>query len=324
MKNRIDKILLGILWLLAVLLGTSFWFNARLGFNIFSDAHWDYLAYLQASQTPITSTFYISLILAVVIAITGLYLLVRPRFRRIRLPIVDKKSHTAPTTPAPVIHQQNAQPAVSTPVAPSPAVTQSHAPIVTPAPTVATNTTPQPARPPRLNIALGTLPQTPSAPQLNIPSPSIQTPTPVAAATNTAVMEYPEIKEIFTNAKYVLKPSQKIEGIPIPLIALGTNENMWLGGVGIKTTELRTVIDKLSQVFTDTLDDIYININGFVIAAPDAPTSEFQDILMFDSISALRAYMANVPNPPIPDDDAGNFDAYSEYIDTVLNYIGKV
>ncbi len=116
----------------------------------------------------------------------------------------------------------------------------------------------------------------------------------------------------------------KIDSVPISLFAIGTNENLWLGGVGIKTTDLRDAMNKLAQIFSDTLDDIYININGFVIAAPDAATSEFQDILMFDSISALRTYMQDVPNPPIPADDAGNFDAYSEYIDTVIDYIDKV
>lgn len=97
-----------------------------------------------------------------------------------------------------------------------------------------------------------------------------------------------------------------------------------MGGVGIKTTDMRAAIDKLAQIFTDTLDETYININGFVIAAPDAATSEFQDILMFNTINELRDYITRMPNPPLPDDDDGIFDAYSEYIDAVINHIGKI
>ena len=65
-----------------------------------------------------------------------------------------------------------------------------------------------------------------------------------------------------------------------------------------------------------------ILINGFVISAPDAATSEFQDILMFNTIAQLREYMSQHPNPPLPNDDNGLFDAYSQYIDAVINHIG--
>ena len=115
-----------------------------------------------------------------------------------------------------------------------------------------------------------------------------------------------------------------IKGVQIALLAIGTNETLWMGGVGIKTTDMRAAIDKLAQIFTDTLDETYININGFVIAAPDAATSEFQDILMFNTTNELRDYIARMPNPPLPDDDDGIFDAYSEYIDAVINHIGKI
>ena len=84
------------------------------------------------------------------------------------------------------------------------------------------------------------------------------------------------------------------------------------------------MIEKLEQIFADTLEDIYINVNGFVINAIDASTSEFQDILMFNSISELEDYINGVPNAPIPDDEKEDFEAYSQYIDTVINYIGKM
>lgn len=129
---------------------------------------------------------------------------------------------------------------------------------------------------------------------------------------------------IFESAGYVIKPNPRINGIPISLVAIGTNENLWIGGVGIKTTDIRAAMDRFYQIFNDTLDEADININGFVIAAPDAAVSEFQDVLMFNTVSDLREYMRRYPNPPLPDDDDGMFDAYSQYIDAVINHIGKI
>ena len=97
-----------------------------------------------------------------------------------------------------------------------------------------------------------------------------------------------------------------------------------MGCIGIKTTDVRRIIEKFQQVFSDTLDETEIEINGFAIAAPDAATSEFQDILMFNTINELRDYMQQRPNPTISGDDEEMFDAYSQYIDAVITHIGKI
>ena len=77
-------------------------------------------------------------------------------------------------------------------------------------------------------------------------------------------------------------------------------------------------------MWSGSLEDVYINMTGVVIDAPDAATAEFDNILMFNDLDGLREYISAHPNAPLPDDDNGNFDAYSEYIDTVINYIGKI
>ena len=47
--------------------------------------------------------------------------------------------------------------------------------------------------------------------------------------------------------------------------------------------------------------------------------------MKFHSIDELRQYVATRPNTaPANTDDTENFNAYSEYIDTVINYIGKI
>ena len=257
MKFRPDYILLCILWLLAITLVTCFWFNISFGFNIFSAAHWEYLAYLQAGQSPIKIGFYISIVVIVFVTILGLYAIVRPRIRKIRMPImhVSDKNKKAKATKTTTNDIQNTD-----------ASTLDIMPAQTQEPSTTQNTTsPSPSmRPPRLNIPSG-----------------------------------------------IMQSGQRY-GINIALLAIGTNETLWIGGIGIKTTEMRTVIDKLDGIFSDTLDNNDIIINGFVISAPDAATSEFQDILMFNTIAQLREYMSQHPNPPLPNDDNGLFDAYSQ------------
>lgn len=299
MKYRIDNMLLGLLWLLVVTLGACFWFNTMFGFNLFVGAHWQYLAYLQAAQTPVKPSFYISLVFISAIMICGLYVIMRPRFRKIRLPImrITTRKKDAPVSDAPAAQ-------------PTPALAQM----------TATHT---PARPPRLNAAtLGGMPTMAANSAAQQPN-AARTATP-PTPTGPSDIEIAQITEIFKSAGYTTKNPPRINGNRMSLLAIGTNETLWLGAHGIATTDMRRAIDKLNDVFSDTLDDIYINVNGFVIGAPDAATAEFDDILMFNDVDGLREYITAHPNAPLPDDDNGNFDAYSEYIDTVINYIGKI
>lgn len=289
--------LLGLLWLLVVTLGACFWFNTMFGFNLFVGAHWQYLAYLQAAQTPVKPSFYISLVFISAIMICGLYVIMRPRFRKIRLPImrIAARKKDAPVPDAPP-----AQPAPTQMVAPN-----------------------MPARPPRLNAAtLGGMPTMAGNSAAQQPN-AARTATPPAPS-GPSDIEIAQITEIFKSAGYTTKNPPRINGNRMSLLAIGTNETLWLGAHGIATTDMRRAIDKLNDVFSDTLDDIYINVSGFVIGAPDAATAEFDDILMFNDVDGLREYITAHPNAPLPDDDNGNFDAYSEYIDTVINYIGKI
>ncbi len=320
MKNKIDKILLGLLWLLAITLGTSFWFNTNFGFNIFAAQHWQYLAYMQASQTPVTPMFYISLVLAILIAIAGLYILLRPGFRKIKLPIIRTNEHTPKhkkQTPENIKNPENHAHTDSTPINETASTLDILSPEQTPAPIVPP--TPTLPRPPRLKM--------PMTNNYIAPGPGQ---TQSTSNTNTLVTnaptitDMPEVREIFRDTGYTVKQSPKINGIQTTLLAIGVNETLWIGAVGVKTTDMRRAIDTLSSIFSDTLDDIEILINGFVLNAPDAATSEFQDILMFDSPDQLRTYMNEHQNPALSPDEQENFDAYSEYIDTVITYIGKM
>ncbi len=316
MRTRLDNILLGILWLLAATLGTSFWFNTKYGFNIFSAQHWQYLAYLQASKTPVAPSFYISLGVVVFMTIFGLYFLIQPRFRKIVLPIRKIQPHAAnaqkntQSDAQPENTETQPAPTITAPTPAAPAATVQH-----PAATPVAPTAPRPAtlRPPHL-----TLP--PANSYASAPAPTAST----ALATAKKDTDDTEIRDIFTKNGYTVKKTPYINRWRPNLLAIGTNEVLWIGAVGATTSQVKKAIDKLNQIFSDTLDDVNIGINGFSINAPDAETAEFNDILLFNTIGDLDEYMRSYPNPEPTPEEKENFDAYSEYIDTVIEYIGNL
>lgn len=313
MKNHLDNFLLGLLWLLACTLGVSFWYNTKFGFNIFSIPHWQYLGTLQASGAPINSWFYISMVISVIIMMGGLYIILRPRFRKIKLAkreevVIEDKIDDTPTSMATV-----------------------------------SDTTPAPStlvRPPRLesskmNNAIGTnypapipatVPQTPVLPVISADmatAPNISVP---MITENNAEKpgDFADIEKIFTDAGYLVKKPPRIKTLRPALYAIGYNETVWIGAVGIEPARLQNAINALNEIFVETLEDIAINIHGFVISPrPDANGIDTSNILIFNSVDDLSDYMQQHPADPLPDSEKSDFDAYSEYIDTVSDYFNK-
>ena len=322
MKKQIDYILLGTLWLLAATLGVSFWFNTQFGFNIFSGAHWLYLGQLQASDTHIRPMFYVSMVIAVVVTIAGLYILMQPRLRRMRMPGFVRRIFARG-------HKKTVGADTST------IVSVPAEPIITPAPQ--TDNIPRPPRlnMPRLNNAQMPTTYTPQVPGTAAPTAQPSAATVSAASTAPATtmtsqtpvaptaIYFDDIKQFFERTCYTVKPSPSIAGIRPDLFAIGADETLWLGGVGIEPARLNAAMEKLNSVFTDTLEDIVIHINGFVIdARGDVPDGA--NIQLFASLDELRTYMDAHRNREISDAERDDFGAYSEYIDTVSNYLNKV
>ena len=304
MRNRLNYILIGLLWLLLVTLGASFWFNVRYGFNIFLAQHWQHLAYMQATGRPVTTSFYVSIIIVLAIGVLGLYLLLQPRKRQIVLPVVDRNAQqpTAPVTQTTIQPESIAQQTLTTVEHVTPVQQQ-------------TVTAPELNRPPRLNIPTIT-PTKPITPRVPLSSTA---PQPKIAPEK----EYADIHEIFTSAGFVYKGAPRIKNIQTSVIAIGNDEVLWLGATGIKTSDMKTAVETLHGVFVDTLEDIEININAFIIGAPDAADNHDPSILQFATVDDLHNYIMAHPNTP-SDEDPESFDAYSAYIGTVIDYIGKI
>ena len=312
MNKKIDNILLGTLWLLGATLGTCFWFNIRFGFNIFSGAHWDFLATQQATRQPVSFWFYFSLVMAVIITLGGLYIFIRPHFRKIKLN-TPKKQENKPTQPVTQIapaQTQNTQAIEQTSTMAEPAPHQPAIPEI------------RLARPPRLNIGPANTFSAPTpTPAQTMPA---ATPGPITSNQSTpAPQDFSEIRDIFSDANYVIKKEPFINGIKIPLFAIGTDEVLYMGAYGISTGKMNQCRNKLLAVFHDTLEDIEIHVNAFVLNPTDLGSPESNEILTFESVEQLREYISVRPNPTLADDNE-NFEAYSEYISTVVEYIGKI
>ena len=311
MNRKIDNILIGILWLIGMTLGTCFWFNIRFGFNLFSATHWGYLATQQATRQPVSFWFYFSFIAATFITLFGLHLLIRPRKRNIN---VQSATHAkVPSAPVPTPQPMAQRPQTNT--QPSYAQqTQSAQPIPE-----ATSSIPL-SRPPRLNIApsntFSAATPTPIATQM--PTQSV---TPSAQSISDQTTD--KLHEIFSSAGYVIKRAPYINGIKMSTLAIGTNEVLYLVATNIATHQMQSCTNKLNQIFSDTLDGVEINVHPIVLQPTDTQTQQ-SDILTFNTIDTLREYISQHRNPPLPSDDDGNFDAYSDYISTVIEYIGKL
>ena len=262
---------------------------------------------MQATGLAVKPSFYISMVVIIFIVIIVLYKLLQPRLRQITSPVFDLTSNPSVTPSAVPVQQPVAPTVVQNTVAVEPAMAQQNSQ------EQVKKEDQQIARPPRLNI--------PNAPRVTAVPRVPLTSAPQQRINHDA--EYANIRNIFESAGYVYKGQTKIKSVPSAIIAIGTNEVLWIGAVGVKNADMQNAIQTLSGVFSDTLDDIEIHINAFVVAAPDA-TEAPADILQFATVDDLRNYIAGQPNTPPDTDEKENFDAYSGYIGTVIDYIGKI
>lgn len=294
MKNKFDNFLLSVLWLTIALLGTSLWFNIKFGFNIFSKDNWNHLAYMQAAQQPINKIFYLSLIVSVFITIFGLYLLIRPRYRKIKLH-TPAQPHPTPTINTPA-HNMTMTPPLERPKRPNTGLSL-------PTPTIPSN-----------NGA----PIYQAAP---VPT-STNMSHPITSNSPTSNWNKSEISKIFEDANYTTKPTPRIQGLPTLLFAIGSDETVWIGAGDCQPTDLSKRIEIIQQVFSDTLDDVDITVNGFILNKNVPQITA--DILVFDSTESLRNYISTHPNIPPTAEEADTFEAFSSYISTVIEYLGRI
>ena len=82
--KKFERFLISVLWLNAMSIVALCFFDMRFGFNIFANAHWGYLEELQVSGR-VAKDFYVAMGAAAAITLIGLYILIVPWHRRIRM-----------------------------------------------------------------------------------------------------------------------------------------------------------------------------------------------------------------------------------------------
>lgn len=292
MKKHIETILISILFSTSVLLCLSFWLNIRFGFNLFYASHWDELAKLQAAHIPINNTFYISIGITIFILIFGLYLIFKPKFRKITKP---KQSESLSAT--------DISKSIST-----------QTPVINNSVTKPVSLT----KPKQLN-----LPKNFAAiveQQYKNTTNQQQTPKPKNESNNVTIYDS-QLSEIFTDNAYLVKPNIKFQGFTSNLFAIGKDEVLWIGAVDCDINIFKKVIDKLKSVFAETLEDIPINVYPFIL--DNRKMYDFdENIMIFHDINDLKNTVSQHPNTG--DSDKESFDAYSDYIDTIIQYVKNI
>ena len=285
MKNKIERFLLSLLFGLTILLGLAFWLNTFFNFNLFYRGHWDKLAKLQASHMPINNNFYISIGVAVLLFVFGLFFIYRKGTKS------AKPQQVYVAQPQINNIQQIQKPSINENII-------------------------QMNRPPRLNLpnnmAQIVSQQHTATGQTTKRNDNTQSTNPYTSM----------IGEIFSANGYLVKPNPTIKGFTPNVFAIANNEILWIGGIDCDIEKIKTSIEKLQSVFKTTLEDIPINTNGFILDTMNKYNqSSIDNIFIFKSIDELKNFITEHPAAKIEDEDKENFDSYSEYIDTIIQYI---
>lgn len=284
MRKNIESILLSVLLGISILLGLSFWLDIKFSFNIFCVQHWDELSRLQASNTPVDNTFYISIGVAIFLFMVGLYFIYRQKIIRIFIPSYE------PPKEIPVINKSDKDDIII-PVAP---VMESH--------------------PPKLNLPKN-ISDIAAAKYASHQQP----------ATQENTDSYNKIlSDIFSENGYLVKTNPTISGLKTNLFAIGLDEQLWIGCVNCDLEKFKQSVIKLNSVFQDTLEDIEIHINAFILDTHDSNSFD-PEITIFHSIDEIKQLVSENPSgKPDNETEQDNFNAYSEYIDTIIQYIKNV
>ena len=310
MTKNFENFLLGLLWLLSISLAVTFWMNINYGFNVLSSAHWAYLSELQASRTQIKFDFYISLISAIVIGLVGLYIIVRPRDKKITASEVspESKFDIPRTQVAPQKNTQKSQ-------------IQEHAAQIEPVPSkpkiIVQN---RPLSPSGISSPVHTPRQTLTPPTEKVvpPVPTLISEKPNIAKSNS------ELQTEFETLGYIIKPCNKIGKITKPVVALGYDNTLWIGASKESVKSMQDSIQTLISIFDDTLGD---SASDIIVHGCIVDTNETSDnpelISTFTNINEFKGFMNDKYNKKPDDFDDDLFDAISTYISTVTNYIGK-
>ena len=144
-----------------------------------------------------------------------------------------------------------------------------------------------------------------------------------APVDETTYTQISKMYDVFTNAKYYISDLVRIDGKYPAIVAIGENERLFIATLVDDYDVLQNTLKRFELCFADTLEGLHIDAR--VLCVTKNYLDGFDEkIMRFDSIDSLRDYlMAHKNVRPTTQLDKENFDAYAEYINTVLEYLFK-
>lgn len=131
-----------------------------------------------------------------------------------------------------------------------------------------------------------------------------------------------QINDAFVDAKYDIVDLIRIDGKYPAIVAIGTNEKLFIATLNSDKEILENVAKRLELCFADTLEGIKIDARIISITNKDMYTDN--GIIRFASVDALRKYlMAHENVRPTTKFERQNFNAYAQYINTAVEYLFK-
>lgn len=143
-----------------------------------------------------------------------------------------------------------------------------------------------------------------------------------APVTEAVYSTITNIYDIFIKSNYTICDLIRIDGKYPAVVAAGTDEKLFIGTINVDNEILERMLKRIELCFADTLDKIPIDTR--VLCIGGQKTSNSGKIIHFASTDALDKYMAARQNiRPKTNFDKETFDAYAEYITTVMEYLFK-
>ena len=325
---RFERFLIGFLWLLAILLAALWFFDTMFSFDLFSQTHWSYLSELQLAG-KVGQNFYISAAVFIVIGLVGLYLLIVPWYRRIKL--VESNSGQNIDIRLNDIEKKSTLTRKSQPSTLD----------FTRPPTLNLNSVFIPPRRDNFQNKNTTNTSLENKSSVWLPSPSIE------------VVQ--NIKNILGQVGFILRDSPTIGGIRPDIFGIGSDEALVIGIVCSSHGEIIAseggdslwksngntfkspvwsitgVIQKLEALFLEVLEpELTVNILPFVFVDGKIINKESVQniwdalgVKVFDDISTLSDFINKMSPRKLEESEREDFEAFSDFINTVSQHFNN-
>lgn len=131
-----------------------------------------------------------------------------------------------------------------------------------------------------------------------------------------------EMYDMLVATNYYVSDLIRINGKYPAIVAIGTDEKMFIVTLLDEPEILQNVMKRIELCFADTLEGIHIDVRILCVSTKDVDMGD--RVMRFASTKSLEKYLMSHQNVrPATQDEQATFDAYTQYIDTVIQYLFK-